>query len=396
MKNKEVLRRHKFYTFIVKIAAILIGKIGYGFKLPKKYKIGKDENVFVISNHQANLDPAFVGLAFNKPLYYVATDTITTTGFIYKLIKHALNPIPKKKGASDPQCVRKILKISKEGGSICLFVEGNRSYAEFQYAIEPSIVKLIRKLNIPIILYNIKGGNGVDPRFAVKPRKGSFTGEVKRRIDPSEYALMSDTELLDAIKEGIRVYDSESGCTYRSRRRAEYLERMFFVCPKCYKTQTLVSKGNTIKCSECSMEIEYTEDLKLKPYDKSIKFERMIDWYDFQKKWVKDYEVGDGIIFDDGEVELYSSIPEKKRKLISTGKMSLTKDELKIGEYIIDVKTITMSSPINGRNIGIETTGGDYLIKGYDRFNPLKYVLMFNRLDTIQNNKNLDVYFTLD
>ena len=40
------------------------------------------------------------------------------------------------------------LKVAKEGGSVGLFVEGNRAYNDFQFYIDPSITKMIRKMGL--------------------------------------------------------------------------------------------------------------------------------------------------------------------------------------------------------------------------------------------------------
>ena len=38
----------------------------------------------------------------------------------------------------------------------------------------------------------------------------------------------------------------------------------------------------------------------------------------------------------------------------------------------------------------------DYLVIGNNKFNPLKYVLMFNKLETHMKEKQTDKYFTLN
>ena len=111
---------------------------------------------------------------------------------------------------------------------------------------------------------------------------------------------------------------------------------------------------------------------------------------------MKNYKVSDEIIFKQGEAELYISHPDKKRELIAKGPVVLTKDYIKFAEKTIDIHEIEIASPINGNNFNFSTSIEDYLVKGDDRFNPLKFVFMFNKLDTKMRNSKADIYYNLE
>ena len=277
-----------------------------------------------------------------------------------------------------------------------MFPEGNRAYAEFQFPIDDSIAKL-RHYNVPFVLFNLHGGTGINPRFGSKIRKGKFYGEVKKVITPDEYKDYSDEEFANIIRENLRVYDSDSGEKYKSKTRAEYLEREFFVCPKCGHKESLVSHGAYIKCQECGLEVEYTEDLHLRSDDKDFKFNRMLDWYEYQKQWVRDYQVKDDeVIFSDKEVELTTRNPYHPVEFISKGEMKLTKDSLSIGDKVFAVKDIEVISPLKGNRLLFSVNDCSYHIQGHDRFNPLKYTFMINKLDSKVKELGTDKMFSLD
>ncbi|MCQ2798595.1 MAG: 1-acyl-sn-glycerol-3-phosphate acyltransferase [Bacilli bacterium] len=381
-KNQLVLKRHRFYSVLFRPIMALFNLVAVGCKV-KTTKLKKGENVLVLSNHQTDLDPVIMYLSFNKPMYLVATDTLLSNGGMSKFLRHTYSPLPKKKGMSDIQNVMDMIRVAKEGGSIALFPEGNRTYAEFQFPIDVATVKLIRKLKLPVLLYNIKGGNGVMPRFFFKRRKGKFTGEVVKRLEVDEYSKMSDDELLAVVKDTIKVYDSESGELYKSKNRAMYMENMFHVCPKCGSVSKLHSEGNYLTCSECGLKVEYTEDLHLKSDDESFKYTKLIEWYDMQKEWTRNYELKPGeTIFEDEGVKLYQIELYKKRRLVIESKMALTNEELIFGHAHFKVSDIIVASPIGGRRMSFTCNGKNYLIMSNKRFNPLKYILMLNKLDS--------------
>lgn len=395
-KTQWVRKRHYFYMYLFKGIVRLVMKLTYGIKA-YKFKLAKNENALILSNHQTDFDPVIVGLSINKPVYHVATDSLFSSKFASNFLGHCFAPIPKKKGFSDPRCIKTILKVAKEKGTICIFAEGNRSYAEFQYHIDDSLARLVKALKIPLIIYNIKGGNGVSPRFALKKRKGKFTGQVVKKIEAEEYLKMSDEELMTLIKETIKVFDSDSKELYKSNKRAECLERMLFVCPCCHKVNTIYSKNEFVYCSNCNLKVEYTEDLHLKSVNESCKYSRLVEWYDFQKDWCRNATFKDDEIIFEDEIKLFESNVNQSRKLLFEGKMQLTNKELRFGgKIVILLENLEIASPISGRKFNFSTLENNYLVVGNERFNPLKYVLMFNRLDTLMHTKHIDKYFELD
>ncbi len=393
-KNQIVYPRHMFWNRFYRPIAFLLARSRH-YKRKTFFRMKKGESYVVLSNHQGGLDGILLPYSFSRHLYGVLTDSFMSIGFAAKLFKYQFGIIGKKKGAVDLKANMDMLRCIKEGGSLLIFPEGNRSYAEFQFDMTDGLGKFLRFFNKPIVLFNFHGGMGSEPRFARKRRKGPFYGEVKRVLEPEEYKDWSDEKLTEVIKENLKVYDSDSGDLYKSNRRAEYLERMFFVCPKCGKVETLYSRGNYIYCKECGLKVEYTEDLHFKSDDPEFKFKRLVDWYNYQIRFVKNYEVGDGVIFKRGKAKLYVSHSGEKRKLIAKGPVELTAKTIKFAGKTIDISEIEIASPINGTNFNFSTTNEDYLVKGDARFNPLKYVLMFNKLDTKMRNNKADIYYNL-
>lgn len=395
-KNQE----SKFIKGFVRFVFLTLVKpflaIKYGYRVKNKYKIKKGEPVLVLSNHQTDLDPLFVHWSFNQVLNTVATDTIFKKGFFgWNLRK--LGAIPKRKGLVDLSTNMAIVRSLNHGSSVLLFLEGNRTYADFQFYISDKISKLLKSVKCPIVIYNIHGGTGSSPRFGNKTRKGKMYGEVKLVLKPEEYLNMDDEKLSDLVITNLRVIDAESGELYKSNRRAEYLERMFFICPHCGATSSLVSNENNIKCTKCDFEMEFGEDLKLHRVSTIGPDISMKEWYNLQKKWTLNYEPVRGqVIFKDKDIELFSADAYEKRKKLYEGDIVLTDTELIFGDIKYPLIDINIASPISGTRFAFSDQEHSYLVRGFNRFNPLKYVLMFNRLETNMKIKNNDNYYRLE
>ena len=230
-RKKPKPKSRRFIYFLLRKAAFIYSRLFLGYRCKDKYKIKKGESVVVLCNHQTDADPFCVLTSFNRPVFPVTTDNIFAGKFRAKFFS-SLGVIAKKKGISDIRAAAKMREVIKNNGSLLLFPEGNRSFCEFQFYISPSTAKLLKTFKATVVLFNLYGGTGISPRFKNKNRKGKFTGKIKRVLKYEDYALMSDEALNELIKEELRVFDSESGLLYKSKRRAEFLERMFFVCPR--------------------------------------------------------------------------------------------------------------------------------------------------------------------
>ena len=394
-KKKKSIGKFILYKILFVLVRFL-NLFVWRYKRLNTYKIKKDETVVVVSNHQAFLDPMFVLLSFNKLLRPVATDNLLAGTFNSLFYGKFLGVIPKRKGASDLKSTASMLGAIQNGDSLLLFPEGNRAYAEFQFYIADNFARFIKLLKSTLIIFNIHGGFGCDPRWGNKKRRGRFEGGVKIVLKYEEYKDMDVEELTNIIKENLRVYDSESGELYKSNKKAEYLERMFFVCPKCGKMSTLTSEGNYIKCNNCDLEVEYHEDLSISSKDPSFKYHRLVEWYDYQKEYIRNMEINDDLIFYDEDVKLDIVNPFVKIKHVDRGDMKLYKDRLIVGGTTLFITNILSASPMSGRKLCFTYDGNNYQLKGEKRFNALKYALIFHKLDTKMHRENLDNYYNIN
>lgn len=365
-----------------------------GFRVKAKYKPEENESLFIVSNHVTDSDPSVIRLTIDRFLYTISTDSIFSSKIAMKWLPR-FGVIPKRKGQTDFQSTMDMFRVIRNGGSLLVFPEGNRAYAEFQFYIAPTFGSLVKKSKATLLIYNISGGFGSYPRFMKKPRRGPLEVTIKRVLKYDEYKDMSDEEITKIIQDGIRVVDSESGNLYKSNAKAEYLERMFFVCPKCKSVSTLSSKGDYIHCHNCGLEVKYNENLTLSSTDPEFKYAKLVEWYDFQKDFVRDMKISEDVIFVDKNVVLKTCNPFELSKELARGDLRLTKDILFVGDFKINVSEIEIASPVSGRSLIISINGNNYRIKGDKRFNALKYVLLFNKLDTKMKKDKVDKYYNL-
>lgn len=391
--KKWVKARHSVILGIVRYPASLIIKLKTGIKI-KKFKEQSKRQYLIVMNHQTSYDQFFVGMAFKRPVYYLATEDIFSLGFVSRLLQWALAPIPIKKQVTDVHAVMNCIRVAREGGTIALAPEGNRTYSGKTEYMNPAITKLIKKLGLPIAFFKIEGGYGLQPRWTDKLRKGHISAGVSKVLEPEEYKSMSDDELYEYIKRELYVNEACLDYTYKSKRSAEYLERAFYVCPECGLSR-FESHGNTFKCLQCGLEAEYLPTKEFKGINREFKFKFANDWYEYQNDYIRHLDLEqyrDTELYRD-EANISEVIVYKHKKLIEkNAAVFLFSNRIVIstkqGEHILPFDEISVISVLGRNKLNIYHKDKIYQLKGNKRFNALKYVNIYYHCKNVKEGLN--------
>ena len=389
-KNSPWLRPH--HVLVRNIAEIVIYpfvRLLYGAKIRPFKEQGKRQ-FLILMNHQTAFDQFFVGYSFRGPIYYVASEDLFSKGIISKLIKALVAPIPIKKQTTDPRAVINCIKVAREGGTIAMAPEGNRTYDGRPLHINPTVAPLARKLGLPIAFFKIEGGYGVHPRWSDVVRGGGMECGVSRVIEPEEYANMTDEELYRAIVDELAVDETKIQGSYPHKKNAEYLERAIYSCPVCGFTK-LESHRDIIKCSTCGLEVRHTDEKTLESELESFPFNTVADWFDYQsdlvsKLTLEDYK--DSPVFVD-KANLSENIPYEKKVLIKKdAEMELYIDRVVIDGVVYPFDEVTGVTVLGKNKLNVYHDGHIWQLKGDKRFCALKYVNIYNHYRNLTEKPN--------
>lgn len=286
----------------------------------------------------------------------------------------------------DLGAVKSCYRVAKEGGTIAIAPEGNRTYSGKTEYINPAIASLARTLQLPIALYRIEGGYGVQPRWSDVIRKGRMRSYVSRVIEPEEYAELSNEELFARIENGLYVNEGTADGEFLSSRRAEYIERAIYVCPFCGLTE-LESHGNEVECKTCHRKVTYGTDKKLTGVGFEFPFVFLTDWYDYQNTYIHALDVTaltETPLFTDSAKLSEVILHKKKVPLRKQASIRLYGDRVVIDEdletaLILPFSEITACSVLGRNKLNIYHNKQVYQIKGSKRFNAVKYVNFYYR-----------------
>lgn len=384
-KNKKWIKfRHAIVRNILYGTLGVYSRLKYRIKI-EKFKEQQKRPYLVLFNHQTAFDQFFVGMSFRGPVYYMASEDLFSNGFTSSLIRYLVAPIPIKKQTADVRAIMNCMKVAKEGGTIAIAPEGNRTYSGQTEYINPSIAPLAKKLGMPIALYRIEGGYGVHPRWSDVVRRGKMRGYVSEVIYPEEYESLTYDELLERIKTGLYVNETESEAEFFHPKLAEYLERAIYYCPYCGLSE-FESCGDVIECKRCARKVRYTPKKELSGVGFDFPYRFVLDWYSAQSDFTNSLdtnEYNDKPVSED-TADFYEVIPYKNKRLISKGvKLMLYGNRILVcgadEETSFSFDEASAVTVLGKNKLDIYLGKKIYQIKSSKRFNALKYVHIYNR-----------------
>lgn len=390
-KQKKWLKfRHRVVRRVAGWVIGLYSRIKYGIRVEKFKEQKKGDAYLILYNHQTSFDQFFVGLAFSQPVYYLATEDIFSMGFVSSLLRYLVAPIPIKKQSTDISAIKNCIRVAREGGTIAIAPEGNRTYRGQTDYISPSIISLARKINLPIVLYRIEGGYGVQPRWSDVVRKGRMRSYVSRVITPEDYSKMTDDELYAIVEQELMVNEAVADGVFESKKKAEYLERAMYVCPFCGLT-TFESHGNEIECKKCGRKVAYGKDKRLSGVGFDFPYEFTLGWYNYQQDFINALDTNEYIdkpLYRDNsslsEVIVYKhKKPLRKQAEVALYGDRVVIDEGKENELTLPFCEVTAIAVLGKNKLNIYHNKKIYQLKSDKRFNALKYVNIYYR------NKNI-------
>lgn len=404
-QKRWVKLRHRVITGVARIFFAPYVSRKYGVKVDKFQKQG-DRAYLILLNHQTAYDQFFVGMAFRGPVYYVASEDIFSLGFVSKLLKYAVAPIPIKKQATDVSSVLTCARVAREGGTIALAPEGNRTYSGKTEYMNPAIAKLAHALKMPIAFFKIEGGYGVHPRWADDVRKGKMRAYVSRVMEVEEMLALSPDALYEEIRKELFVREDCVSGEFVHENLAQYLERAIYVCPDC-GLSVFESKKDLCVCKKCGKTVRYNKDKTLSGVGEQFPFAFVNEWYEYQNQFVRNLDLAPYAktpAYTDNGVEIFSVQPYKKKtRLQKSASLSVFADKFVIfggenqkaegaKETHLPFEKVTAISVLGKNKLNVYLGERVYQVRGDERFNALKYVNLYYHAKNIAEGKG-DVEF---
>jgi 1-acyl-sn-glycerol-3-phosphate acyltransferase len=126
----------------------------------------------LIANHQSFLDPLLIGLPLQRPVSFLARDTLFKVPVIGWILRSTY-VMPIRRESAGTESLRVSLKRLEDGYLVGVFPEGTRSRDGRLGPMKPGFVALVRRAQVPLIPVAVSGAFEAMPRGAVllRPRR---------------------------------------------------------------------------------------------------------------------------------------------------------------------------------------------------------------------------------
>jgi len=376
--------RHKLIFAVLRLFLNPYVRLKYHIT-PEPFPESEDRPYLILFNHQTGFDQFFPVLVFRQPLYFIASEDIFSLGWISRVIRWLVAPIPIKKQTTDLKAVKNCIRVAREGGSIALAPEGHRTFHGKTVYIKPSIAGLAKKLGLPLVIFRIEGGYGIQPRWSDVVRGGKMRCYVHKVLEPEQMKAMTNEELAALIARELYVDEGQVTGHYPHRRNAEFLERVVYTCPACGLTEW-ESRGELITCKTCGRQVRHLDTKELQGVGWDFPHRFVSDWYGWQNDYVNQLDLPamtDTPLYRE-TVRLSRVIPEKRKQLLKKeAQLCLYGDRITLDGKAYPFSDLGAITLLGKNKLNLYCGDGIFQLKGSKRFNALKYLNFFHRYKNI-------------
>ena len=267
----------------------------------------------LLCTHQAFMDFKVTTAALFpfRTNYVVAID-----GFIGReWLMRQVGCICKRKFTNDIQLIRHIKRVLRENRDIlALYPEARYSLAGTNAELPESLGKLIRMMDVPVVMLKMHGHYLNSPCWNLKERGSRIEAEISRLIDRDALETLTVEEINRILAEAFRydeyAWQKENRIRIAYPERAKGLHNILYQCPHCLTEFRMDSAGHRIWCDACGKAWVMTEFGELEAESGVTEFSHVPDWYEFERTKVREQILSGEYSFSD-EVAV-DSLPNSK------------------------------------------------------------------------------------
>lgn len=262
----------------------------------------------ILVNHSGLYDPLMITSVLPRNVRWVTGAYLLKIKIINYFFSKIVNSIAKQQGQSDFSTIKEMLKALRNNQIVGIFPEGTRTWdGDMMPYNKRAMAKMIQLFDVPVVYVNLEGCYARQPRWSKSYRKGQGINVNFRYFLPADKIKTMTTEqiensLTDHFDFSNDVWKENNPYEFKSKVRAEGLERLFYMCPECNAVGKIKTKGCTVECSACHTKYNVTEkDDIVSEKDGVIRhFSQWHDWEATQIGTFKSLEQEKAILFQVG------------------------------------------------------------------------------------------------
>ncbi len=325
-QHKKPLKPNFILATVIRILSIFsLLPVGFKYKKIGMEKLGKREPALILMNHSSFIDLKIASKLLFPRRYNIV---MTSDGFVGKnLLMRMVGCIPTQKFVSDSLLVKDIFyAIRNNKTSILMYPEASYSFDGTATPLPESLGKLVKKLQVPVIMIRTFGAFGRDPLYNnLQLRKVKVSAEMEYILSPEDIKDKTYEQINQVLKEQFSfdnfLWQQQNGVKITEKFRADYLHRVLYKCPNCNAEGKTKGEGIHLTCENCGKKYELTETGFMKAENGNTEFPHIPDWYAWQRECVKN-EILNGEYKLETDVDIYMLVDTKKVYNVGSGKLT--------------------------------------------------------------------------
>ena len=328
-----------------------IGKIYY----KRKYNIHIDNSeikdlqapYIVLSPHGCYADFVLSTMAIKPQKANIMCNVYYFYKPAVRYLLEKVQAIPKKLFATDIKAIKDCMQVVKNDGVVIMMPEARLSVDGSNQVMPSGLEKLLKKLEVPVVVLETKGAYLSMAKWMKKSRKGRIDVKAKLVWTKEEVIANSAPVLMQKIEKALEFNDfkwqSKEQIEFKGKNLLKGVDDVLYLCPKCKEEFTLSANKNDISCCNCGLQVHMDSYYNFtNPPIKSIK--NIQDWYRYQVKNAQK-------LYEKGELKLSEQVIVKSYNEYGKG-LEIVGE----GECVIDGEYFTFEGVYKGepRNIKIE------------------------------------------
>ena len=146
-----------------------------GYRARGYERLDDAEGGLVLANHQSFLDPLLIGLPLQRPVSFLARDSLFRIPVVGWILRNTY-VMPINREAASTASLREMMRRMQHGYLVGMFPEGTRTETGEVGEFKPGFVALVRRAKLPVYPVGIAGG------FQALGRKSWFLYPARVRV----------------------------------------------------------------------------------------------------------------------------------------------------------------------------------------------------------------------
>ncbi|MCD4825501.1 MAG: 1-acyl-sn-glycerol-3-phosphate acyltransferase [Phycisphaerae bacterium] len=158
--------------------------------------------VVYISNHQSFLDPVLVAFTLQRPMNFMARDSLFKNR-VFKWMIESVHTFPVRRGKADTGAIKEAMRRLKNGRQLTIFPEGTRCVDGHIEPFMPGVAIMSQRAaewTVPVL---IDGAYEAWPRSRPLPGAGDIIVQYGKPIHQSEARKLKPAEFAEHVRQKI-------------------------------------------------------------------------------------------------------------------------------------------------------------------------------------------------